>query len=64
MSSNASGIHSEGQLLTNEILGYDSLILVLCRRCYRNAASKEPDSGNYLHNMHICDRDEFGQVLS
>lgn len=30
MSSNASGINSEGQLLTNEILGHDSLTLVLC----------------------------------
>jgi len=31
---------SEGQLYTDEIIGYVWLILILCRRCYGNKASR------------------------
>lgn len=46
---------SEGQLLTDEIIGYVWLILAFCKRYYRSTASKESGSPNLqLGDAYAC----------
>lgn len=55
----------EGQLLTDEIIGYVWLILILCRRYYRNKALRASGSPKLqLGETFLCDRGKFGRVLS